>query len=357
MINSLYIHYPYCKHLCHYCDFYKNIATEGSANEFINSIRSSLETHQKFLTEEGLSASPLETLYMGGGTPSLMGKNFKEFRKLLEEYFDLTQLKEFSLEVDPGTCTREDLQTFKELGVNRMSLGIQSFDPLVQPFLDRSHNHKDIVELLEDISSLSINYSVDFMLGLAHPNYLVRDIEKELKEILSFYPNHVSLYILSVGKSYPFNDLLPSDEMIAEEYKKVHDYLVSQGFIHYEVSNYAKENFESAHNWKYWNQENYMALGPSATGLLSLNHGGIRYKWSPDNKKISQENLTKEQLYLEKLYTSLRTKKGVNLNEFTLDKKVLTEFEKQGYGRLVSDWFCFNDRGWVILDSLVDKLL
>lgn len=357
MVNSLYIHYPYCKHLCHYCDFYKNVSTDSSSNNFIKSFKNSLVYHNNFLKDSGIQISKLETLYMGGGTPSLLGKNFKEFYSILSGEFDLTQLKEFTLEVDPGTCSEEDLILFKKLGVNRMSLGIQSYDPLVQPYLDRSHNIAGIDSLLKLVNNLDINFSVDFMLGLAHPSYLKRDIEKELEGILKYSPNHISLYILSVSSSYPFRNYLPSDEVVADEYIKVHEILTKKNFSHYEVSNYGLEGFESKHNWKYWNQESYLALGPSATGLIINEDKGIRYKWAPDNIKVTTEYLTKDQLKLEKFYTSLRTKKGIDPSEFNIDESILTSYCSAGYGEMVSKCFRFNEKGWVILDSLVDKLL
>lgn len=357
MINSLYIHYPFCKHLCHYCDFFKKTSQNASTEQFLDSLRGSLLIHQKFLDREKIRIEALETLYIGGGTPSLLGKDFRELKSILEKYFDLSKLKEFTMEIDPGTCEEDDLLLFQELGVNRMSLGVQSFDPLVQPFLDRSHTVKDICELLESVKKLKINFSVDFMLGLAHPAYLSRNIEKELKQILEYSPHHVSLYILSVSKSYPFFHLQPSDDDVSSEYKKVHKFLSENGFCHYEVSNYAKNNFESQHNWKYWNQESYLALGPSATGLIVNENSGFRYKWLPNSYEIQKEELSLDQLKMEKLYTLLRTKKGVCLDEFPLDRNILTSFCSAGYGEMEPNCFRFNEKGWVILDTLVDKLL
>ncbi len=357
MVDSLYIHYPFCKHLCHYCDFYKHISNERSANKFLSEFESSLKEHQRFLNESAVRVKPLKTLYLGGGTPSLLKEAFEDFIKLLKDSFDLSELNEFTMEIDPGTCQLKDLKNYQKAGVNRMSLGVQSFDPLIQPYLDRSHTVPQIKELLEQVSNLNINFSVDFMLGLAHPSYLKRDIEKELEEILEFNPKHVSLYILSVSESYPLAHYLPDEEIIAEEYKKVHDYLSKRKFHHYEVSNYAKENFESLHNWKYWNQESYMALGPSATGLiLSADNQSFRYRWSPQYK-ILKEDLTEDELKLEKFYTLLRTKEGIALDEFNLDNAVISDFCKNNYGEMVSNRFRFKPHSWVILDSLVDKLL
>lgn len=359
-VKSLYIHYPHCKHLCHYCDFYKKKYSTNNHHAFLSYLDKSQKVHEDFLDSYNLKVGPLETLYIGGGTPSLWAEDLEHFISKLKNKISFADDIEFTCEVDPGACGIDDLKGLRDLGVNRFSVGTQSIDSLVQPYLDRSHGIKEIYQLFENLNQLGLNFSADFMIGLALPPYIKRNIESELKVINSFGPNHLSLYILSVNENYPFSSWLPSDDAVAKEYLKVHEVNKSLGFHHYEVSNYAKLGFESKHNYKYWKQESYLSLGPSATGLLKFSDGsGVRYKWKPGQKpEIQTEELTQEQMELERFYTSSRTKEGLNIERFSKEKiLILKDFEVRKFGSFKGNYFHFSAPGWVILDTLIERLI
>jgi len=355
-VKSLYIHYPHCLHLCNYCDFYKKVFDSNSNKNFFKYLIDSLTPLESLLRSKSFALGDLETIYIGGGTPSLWGEDVIRFVDFFHDYFKINfSPREFTMEVDPGTFKEESIRSLVDFGVNRFSLGIQSFDKDIFPILDRSHEFEEIEKTLSFFSKLGVNFSVDFMIGLPEKGKK-RDIESELRKINDFGPKHISLYILTVGESYPHSEFIPNDEIVSQEYLKVFEVMSEIGFNQYEVSNYAKSGFESIHNWKYWKQDSYIALGTSATGLL-VNDKGLRFKWRPDGTFL-EENLTHSQLELERLYTMSRTREGIDCSEFS--KQALNELSNwraRNLGRFKGDRFIFNEHGFVILDSLISKII
>src|SRR5690606_3119582 len=166
-------------------------------------------------------------------------------------------------------------------------------------------------DLLQFVSKADFNFSLDFLLGIPFSQEKKRNIKKELDLLLSYRPKHISLYILNARSKYPYIQNLPEDEYIRDEYLFVSEYLRSQGFHHYEVSNFALSGFESEHNMRYWRGESVAALGPTGTGYLALEtNKAIRYKWKVSEANFELENLGEEELSLEKTYLSLRTHEG-----------------------------------------------
>jgi oxygen-independent coproporphyrinogen III oxidase len=316
-VNSLYIHFPFCRHLCNYCDFYKSIKeSENQVREFNNFLDMSFSFHSKLFKENNYDWAPLKTLYIGGGTPSLWGMSGP---KLIKNWVDhrlhgFSKEYEFTLEVNPGGWKSEEIESWIETGVNRVSFGVQSYNDVFLKHLDRVHRIKEIVETIKYIKSLGINYSVDFMLGLPYSVNDKRNVIQELEEILKWDPPHISLYILTVKEKYIHQDHIPNDEWIEHEYLGVSNYLIDRGYEHYEVSNFSKPGYKSQHNLKYWNAESVAAMGPSGSGFLF--EKGLRYKWKNKLLDYDVENLTPEQLKLEKLYLILRTNKGVDGRDF-----------------------------------------
>lgn len=373
LVSSIYLHFPYCKHLCNYCDFYKLKLVEDKRQinfayleKYLNQ---SFEMLLDLLTREGKALAAIETIYFGGGTPSLWGQEGISF---IDKWFKkhnivLAKNYEWTLEVDPGAASIDQLQLWRELGVNRFSVGVQSLNPQIFSLMDRSHSLEQVYELLEILKKLEVNFSVDFMLGLPSSIECKRSIQSELKSILSYSPNHLSLYFLTVPTNYKHYHLLPSDDWIGQEYHEVQRYLKSLGFNHYEVASFAKENFESKHNRRYWTHESVLAIGPSATGFLKNN---LRYKWSSNwlgdiGAKFEVELLNKEELILEKIYLTLRQGKFFSLEQLCqLDliparvteiferwtKLNYLEVDEQGLVKMSAS-------GWLILDVLVQEIL
>ncbi len=360
-LNSLYIHFPFCRHICNYCDFYKSVPKDRfEITSFHKIFEESFKVHEGLLKEHGFSWSPLETLYIGGGTPSLWGVEGAEFLRDFLKSKNIAYEKdiEFTLEVNPGSWTQESLSEWKKTGVNRFSLGIQTLNPKCIKYLDRVHSLQDTYETLEYFSKNGENFSVDFMLGI--PNSSDRKVLSELENVLKYKPGHLSLYILTTKENYIHKDQLPCEEQIEKEYLEVSQYLSDRGFNHYEVSNYALPGKKSHHNLKYWKGESVGAIGPSATGFLSLGEKGIRYKWENKAPKFNVEILGEEEFKLERLYTLLRTDIGIDGLNFFKDKnsweKLLEIWESRGYLRSKKGPTVLNSKGFLLLDSLMDDI-
>lgn len=362
-ISSLYVHVPFCRHLCNYCDFYKR-KLEPQSNQlkdYEDYVRASWERHESILSMKGMKWAPFETIYFGGGTPSLWGKRGAEFfSSLILKNNSLATKAEITFEVDPGAWTEETLLAWEKVGVNRFSVGTQSLNPEFIKILDRSHDKAQTLQLLERLKDK--NFSVDFLLGVPHSTNRKRNILQELEELLSFGPSHVSLYILNPAAGYTLKQYIPDDEWVGREYLEVSEYLRSRGFNHYEVSNFALPDFESKHNIRYWKGESVAALGPTGTGYFALNPTqAFRYKWKPSASEIEPEELGEKELGLEKLYLRLRLAEPFLASELIpsqADKfdEILGRWSDLGHAVKVGNKWCMTPSGWVVLDSLINEI-
>lgn len=365
-IDSLYIHFPLCRHLCNYCDFYK---TAPSANErsekiseFHNHFGRSFTRLNNLMIDQKLEWSALDTLYIGGGTPSLWGEDGAKFLKnfIAENLKGLKKDCEATLEVNPGTWTEQGLNSFIEAGFNRFSLGVQSTKDNFLEKLDRVHRKDEVLKTLSYFKKINANFSVDFMLGLPFSKEDNRDILAELEEILSFGPSHLSLYILTVKENYIHYKNLPDEEWIEKEFLDVSSYLTSRGYEHYEVSNFALKGKKSRHNSKYWVGESIAALGPSATGFFSPNN--LRFKWKALTPEVDLEFLSDSEVRMEKFYLGLRTSLGISLDDFfkgtDLQKAqdLIKTWQERELCHYQEDRVILTPRGYLLMDSLMDEI-
>ncbi len=320
--------------------------------------------NKALLLENGCEMNRLQTLYIGGGTPSLWGARGAQFLQdlLIREGVELAEGCEFTLEVNPGTWTEDSIKAWKDLGVSRFSLGIQSLRADYLKILDRVHSVDDVFETLKYFNSIDAAFSVDFMLGLPWSESKDRQIENELNEILSFKPEHLSLYILTAKGGYPYKEELPEDDFLETEYLKVANLLKQKGFGHYEVSNFAQKGKESLHNLQYWRGGSVAAVGPSGVGFLSKE--SLRYKWKTSEASPVLENLNKEEVALEKLYLGLRISDGIVLSDhFDSSElkalrplfsdwaaKELAQYEEEGHH------LSLTSRGYLVLDGLINQI-
>jgi len=351
-------------HLCNYCDFYKK---EDGANRidltpFHQGLNNEMELHTQLINKYGFTWGKLKTLYFGGGTPSLWGREGAEF---FQSFLEQNQLHfeseyEWTMEVNPDSCETNVLKAWKELGVNRFSLGAQALDNKYLKDLDRAHDKTQTLKALELMAESNENYSMDFMLGLPNSEQRGRDIIGELELALKFNPSHFSVYILTTKNTYLHQNSLPSQEWVEKEYLEVAEFLKDKGFEHYEVSNFSLPKKQSQHNLRYWEAKSVGALGASATGFLNLGKTGLRYKWQTKGLGYKLEELDEQALNLEKLYLGLRTSKGVTPEDFFKGeelKKVKT---------LYSDWvtqgladsssFRLNSKGYLLMDFFLDQI-
>ncbi|MES2528196.1 MAG: radical SAM protein [Bdellovibrionota bacterium] len=359
-VSSLYLHVPFCKHLCNYCDFYKTKldSSKNQIEEFHQFLRESWDRHQLLMSEKNFSWGPLETVYLGGGTPSLWGTRGAEF---FHEFF-LKKLSlnspEFTMEIDPGTWSEDGIESWKRNGLNRISIGTQTLDPKFLKIMDRVHSLEETFSLLKYCKDGNWNFSLDFLLGIPHSQNEKRDIKNELEELLKYRPKHISLYILNARSKYPLVEHIPDDEYVREEYLLVSQFLQEKGFHHYEVSNFASPGFESRHNMKYWKGESVAALGPTGAGYFSqANNEAFRYTWKVMNPEIQPEILGKSELSLERIYLTLRTSAGWEPEQITPElKAIFDQWESQHYGQFQVQKMVLNSLGFVMLDSLMDDL-
>lgn len=361
-IDSLYIHFPFCLHLCNYCDFFKKVTENRSSelNDFHRYLEVSFIEHESLMRKHGYSWAPLKTLYLGGGTPSLWKEEGCEFLKsfLNKHKITLDPSCEFTLEVNPGSWTEQGLNAWESIGVNRYSLGVQSLDSGMIKNLDRVHTIDDVYETLEYFHKKNVNFSMDFMLGLPFSKELNRDILSELSLALKFSPDHFSVYILTVKNNYTHFKHLPDEEWIEKEFMDVANFLKANEYRHYEVSNFAKEGKSSIHNLAYWQAKSVAAFGPSATGFLS--EDGLRYKWKTKTAEMEIEKLSDDEFQLEKLYLSLRAE-GFNLQEKILQdqrwKEISEKWISSGWADVdTHQHLSLTSRGFLLLDSLMNDL-
>jgi len=303
--------------------------------------------------------SPLETLYLGGGTPSLWGTKGADFLKSwMDTRITHSHNIEFTMEIDPGTWNPEMILAWQNIGLNRISIGTQTLDPNFIKIMDRSHSLDESYFLLEYCHKNKWNFSLDFLLGLPFSREKKRNIQTELDNLLRYRPKHISLYILNARSKYPHSQAMPDDEFIREEYLFVSDYLQKLGFIHYEVSNFALPGFESKHNLKYWKGEAVAAFGPTGTGYFpESSELATRYKWKVSKTDFEVEELGSKEIELETIYLSLRTNMGWMPKVMCLKvESVFKHWEASGYGQMKADRMMLNSLGYLMLDSLMDDL-
>lgn len=356
-VSSLYLHVPFCQHLCNYCDFYKRKldSTKDQFGEFHQFLSDSLKRHEVLLKEQGFSWGLLETIYLGGGTPSLWGARGADYfkHKLLPE--KIKKNAEFTMEIDPGTWNLEMLLAWKEIGLNRISIGTQTLNPDFLKVMDRAHTLEDSLNFLSLMQKENWNFSLDFLLGIPFSKIKNRNIQAELDTLLAYSPKHISLYILNARSKYPHIQDMPDDEYIREEYLFVSQYLKSKGFHHYEVSNFALPGFESKHNQKYWRGESVAALGPTGTGYLVLSpETSLRYKWKVSQAEVEIENLGIKELELEKTYLSLRTSDGIPFKKGM--EELLSTWQQLQYAKREDQQIKLTTLGFLMLDSLMDDI-
>lgn len=360
-VTSLYLHFPFCKHLCNYCDFYKHkLESKSQIVAYEAQLSEQIDLHCDYLRGKGFQVEKLESLYIGGGTPSLWGRSGAIY---LKERFSLQENCEFTIEVDPDAWSEEEIDHWLSIGVNRFSIGVQAFSSDYLTVMDRTHTLSNVEKTIKYFSERKLNFSVDLMLGL--PNVSARNLRQELDDLLKYSPNHFSVYILKTRKNYPHNRLIPNDEVVRSEYLFVAEYLKKQGYDHYEVSNFAKKGFKSRHNLKYWSYESVAGIGPNATGLLVSKDHAIRYQWKNQALGVIEEILKDESLIIEKLFLGLRHHCNFNITNIFTEKKQLASmkqlvevWKKLKYIDEDSSVSCLNltELGFLMCDSLLDDI-
>lgn len=337
-MSGIYIHIPFCKQACHYCDFHFSTSLKLK-NQMITSIIKEIQLRSDEFPNE------INSLYIGGGTPSLMENTDLELIfTALEKQVSLSDLKEITIEINPEDLHKNKLEFYKNLGINRLSIGTQSMDNKVLKWMNRVHDKKQVINGINNAKEIGFeNMSLDFIYGT--PSTLNRNYQDELLELLEFEPNHLSCYHLTIESGTYFGHLLKKnkikpleDDVSEEEFLWISNKMKSLNYEHYEISNFAIKGEESYHNSNYWKQRPYIGLGP---GAHSFNKGKRRWNISNNVQYIKniestsifhkEEVLSNYDSINEQIMLGLRTSKGFNLDNVVNNLKIKnkTAFENK----------------------------
>ena len=271
-LNGIYIHVPFCKSKCPYCDFYSMRCDDATKEKYVDAVIDEIKTLRrcKSFVEQSFNA---DTLYLGGGTPSVLsGEQIRRIISTARERFNISDNAEITVECNPGSDIESLIPYFKECGVNRISLGMQSAVDEERKVLGRSADRNRIAQVIELFKANGFtNISLDIMLGIPHQT--ADSLEDTLKFIKSCDIPHISAYMLKIEDGTFFDKhrekyTFPDEDAVCDLYSQCIDYFTSNGFSHYEISNLAKPGFESRHNTKYWRLDNYLGIGPSAHSFV-----------------------------------------------------------------------------------------
>ncbi len=373
---QIYIHLPFCKAKCQYCDFNSYAQTDDATKfSYLAALRSELK-----MAGKQFAHAQIKTIYIGGGTPSVLdAAAIAQICQTLRSAFDLTDLKEFTIEANPESLTEEKLAAYRQEGINRISIGAQSLDDRNLKSLGRLHSAIQAIEKLKLAGQYFDNVSCDLMIGLPY------DSDGAVKEeILRLAPlvKHMSVYQLTLEKDTPLAKraedgrvLLPSDDEVADLQNTALDTLKSCGFYRYEVSNYARKSYESMHNMGYWTDEEYLGIGAGAHSYIKTLDGkkplenAIRFA-SPKNinayiagincvdafdkvPRVEMTVLREEDVRFERIMLGLRTTKGVEKE--LLEGKIPPYMQK--FFVLKDGRYSLTDEGFMVMNSLLVQIL
>ncbi len=315
---GIYIHIPFCKKACHYCNFHFSTSLKYK-DAMIQALLKELELRQDYLQNESI-----ETIYLGGGTPSVLDvKDIEQMFTVIQWYYNISSLQECTLEANPDDLDKDYISDLKSIGVNRLSIGVQSFDPVDLEWMNRSHSAQQAHDCIHDAYTAGIdNLSIDLIFGSPTTS---DNIWSENLELATRYKiKHLSCYALTVEDKTPLKALIdkgkslsPDDDRVARQFHKAQTYLKSNDYLHYEISNYCLDQYQSRHNSNYWNQVPYIGIGPSAHSF-----NGKERQWNiahnqkyinaltEDTIPYELEVLSTDNLYNEYIMTKMRTSQG-----------------------------------------------
>ncbi len=367
---GMYIHIPFCKSRCIYCDFY--------STTYLHYIDDLIKTEVKeIIQRKNEVLEPIETIYFGGGTPSLLTeKHINQLVEALLTNYSVTSDIEFTIEVNPDDVTIEQALIWKKAGINRVSIGIQSFDDAVLQFLSRRHSSVQAQDVIDTILRAGItNIGIDLIYGI--PGMSAQSWNMSVMKASTLPIKHISAYHLTYERGTPLYQLKHQgyvqevpDEISIEQYKTLRNILLTAGFEHYEISNFALPGYASKHNSAYWAAKPYIGIGPSAHS-----YNGVSRRWniaSIDDYigKINEnyyeiEYLTPVQRFNEYIMTRLRTQKGGLLSDLkNIDNDCFSKWEKQlhlaqkkGLVSIENEYFFIDSQQWLLSDYIILQLI
>lgn len=373
--SALYIHIPFCDHKCIYCDFY-SIITSDNIDSFLRTLKKEINYYSKKYSKDRIFSS----VFFGGGTPSLMHPEYiNNIITELKNNFEILPDAEKTLETNPGTVDHSKFIEFKSAGINRISIGIQSFDDDDLKFLTRIHDKETAISTVDSAIRAGFeNISIDLIFNL--PNQSKEKWQRNLEEAVKLPIQHISAYSLILERGTILNKMvldgkvkIKDEDYDAELYEATIDFLTNEGFNQYEVSNFAKDGFECAHNNAYWQHSEYLGFGTSAHSFIGnkrwWNFSSLKkYISEVENNhqaKATEEILSDEQLLEEYVMLSLRSK-GLNIEDFS--KKFGTDWinkkydyfellEKENFLKINNQTISLTKKGYAVCDEILKNVL
>jgi len=371
---GIYIHIPFCRQKCYYCDFYKtvNISLLG---RYLQALK-----NEMLFRADYLGGEPVETLYFGGGTPSVLSEtDLTDIIGFVRSHFTLSPNLEITLEANPDDLTTNYLQQIYSAGVRRLSIGIQSFHDEMLKKMNRRHNSGQAVEAIENAVNTGFNdISVDFIYGL--PGLTNRQWKADLQKVFSLPVTHLSAYHLTYHEGTPFNTWLKKGTLkqlteteSIRQFETLVEMAGKNGFEHYEISNFARNGMYSKHNTSYWTGKKYLGLGPSAHSFNGISrrwnvaHTEKYIKATANNEAFSEEEiLTEANRYNEYILTRIRTKWGVSVeviqNLFGTEKTDyfrlnIEKYLQAGLAVQNGETVTLTPKGWFVSDEISTSLM
>ena len=353
--TSAYVHIPFCTQICYYCDFSKVFIKNQPVDSYLEHL---IEEYHSY------DIKKLRTLYIGGGTPTALSASQLAFLlEKLSDKLDLSYLEELTIEANPGDLDEEKIAVLKDSPVNRVSLGVQTFNDRMLKQIGRSHSEKDIYENIANLKKAGFdNISIDLIYAL--PKQTMEDVKINVAKAIALDIPHMSLYSLILENHTVFMNRmrrgklpLPKEDLEAEMFEYIIAELEKAGFEHYEISNFSKPGFESRHNLMYWDNAEYYGIGAGASGYVDgvryKNHGPIRHYLQAveaGNARVQEEALTLNEKMEEEMFLGLRKKSGVSKKRF--EEKFGLSFEDQ-YGVVVSE---LTEQGLLVTDRDIVRM-
>ena len=359
---GIYVHIPFCKRKCYYCDFVSYANSCYKIDDYIEQVIKEIDKYD-------LKNYNITTIYIGGGTPSFIEEKYiqnllNKLKNSLAENETKFENIEITIELNPGTITKNKLEIYKKSGINRISMGLQTTNNKLLKQIGRIHTYEQFLEGYKLVQEAGFeNINVDLMIGL--PNQTIQDVKASIEEVVRLNPNHVSVYSLIIEEGTKMQKMvdskelkLPDEELERQMYWYVKNKLELKGYNHYEISNFAKKQKESKHNLNCWEQKEYIGLGASAHSYLNA----IRYsnttfdengKWDYTNKNI-EEKQTVEDMKKEYMLLGLRKIEGISIQKFKekyvdnpifLFREELEKLIQQDLIVIDGDWIRLTNKG------------
>ncbi len=369
--TSAYVHIPFCTQICYYCDFSKVFIKNQPVDSYLEHL---LEEFQSYDIQK------LRTLYIGGGTPTaLSASQLEVLLKGLTKNLDLSVLEELTIEANPGDLDADKIAVLKNSAVNRVSLGVQTFDDKMLKKIGRSHLEKDIYENIDRLKLAGFdNISIDLIYAL--PGQTMEQVKENVAKAIGLDIPHMSLYSLILENHTVFMNRmrrgklpLPKEEVEAEMFEYIIAELERAGFEHYEISNFSKSGFESRHNLMYWDNAEYYGIGAGASGYVNgvryKNHGPIRHYLNAveeGNARITEEHLSQKEQMEEEMFLGLRKKSGVSMMRFEekfgrsfdgLYGEIVKDLVQQGLMQIEGDRVRMTKRGLFLGDTVAERFI